>query len=119
VAPFLLCHVNRSVISSVKFPTLEGAPMSTTHDVRVAENGRMVLPRAVRDALGLQGPAKLVITVEGDEVRLTPVRHGALRAQALYRRHATARSTVDDFLAERRREAEADDPATPERDPDA
>lgn len=91
--------------------------MSTSHDVRVAENGRMVLPRAVRDALGLQGAARLVVTVQGDEVRLTPMRHGALRAQELYRRHATRRSTVDDFLADRRREAEADDPAGPRRKP--
>lgn len=78
--------------------------MPETMDVRVAENGRLILPLAVRQAMGLRGEGKLILTVEGDEVRLTPVRHGVRRAQELYRRHAAQARTVDDFLADRAEE---------------
>lgn len=80
--------------------------MTKTHHVRVAANGRMVLPRAVRAALDLHGAATVAIAVVGGEARLVSASHSARRAQALYRRHATARSTVDAFLAERPREAD-------------
>ena len=73
-------------------------------DVRVAGNGRLILPLAVRQAMGLRGEGRLILTLEGDEVRLTPVRHGVRRAQALYRQHATAARTTDDVLADRAEE---------------
>ena len=38
-------------------------------DAEVAADGRMVLPQSVRDALGLTGETRLVVTVDGDEVR--------------------------------------------------
>ena len=75
--------------------------MATTMDVKVAENGRMILPQSVRKAMGLQGEAKVILTVENDEVRLTPIGHGVARARALYRQHAKAERTTDDFLADR------------------
>ena len=83
--------------------------MGFSVDVRVAGNGRMVLPRAVRDALGIRGETKVVLTIEGEEVRVAPVRHGARRVQDLYRQHARTPSSVDDFLEERRREAEREE----------
>ena len=86
--------------------------MNLSVDVRVAENGRMVLPRVVRDALGIRGETKVVLTIEGEEVRVAPVRHGARRVQDLYRQHARTPSSVDDFLEERRREADREDGTT-------
>lgn len=83
--------------------------MPKTLDVRVAENGRMVLPRPVRDALGLRAGGRVTLTIEDDTVRLTPMRHGVRRAQELYRQHAATNRTVDDFLRDRRAEAEADE----------
>ena len=82
--------------------------MPETTDLRVASNGRLVLPKAMREAMGLTGEAKVVATLEGDEVRLTPVRSRARRAQDLYRRYAKTSRTLDDFLADRRAEAVAD-----------
>ena len=90
--------------------------MPDTIDLRIASNGRLVLPKAVREAMGLAGHTKVVATLEGDELRLTPVRHRALRAQELYRRFAKDARTVDDFLADRCAEAEADGDG-PEDDP--
>ena len=82
--------------------------MPETTDLRVASNGRLVLPKAMRDAMGLAGNATVIATLEGDEVRLTPVRHRALRAQDLYRRYARTPRSTDDFLVDRRAESKAD-----------
>ena len=93
--------------------------MSRTVDLRVASNGRLVLPKAMRDAMGLQGDAKVVATIDGDEVRLTPVHHGARRAQELYRTHVKSPRSVDDFLRERREEADREEGRATSDDVDA
>jgi len=77
-------------------------------DVKVASNGRMVLPASVRKAMGLHGDAKIILTIEDDQVRLSPIGHGVSRAQALYREHAKQSRTVDDFLSDRKAEAVAE-----------
>ncbi len=79
-----------------------------TMDVRVAGNGRMVLPASVRKAMGLHGDVKVILTIEDDQVRLTPMGHGVSRAQALYREHAKQARTTDNFLNDRKVEAAAD-----------
>jgi len=79
-----------------------------TMDINVAGNGRMVLPASVRKAMGLQGDAKVILTIEDDQVRLSPMKHGVSRAQALYREHARLTRTTDDFLSDRKAEAAAD-----------
>ena len=82
--------------------------MPTTMDIRVAENGRMILPQSVRKAMGLQGEAKVILTLENDEVRLTPIGHGVARARALFREHATMPRSTDDFLHDRKAEEARD-----------
>lgn len=77
-------------------------------DVKVAANGRMILPASVRKAMGLHGDAKVILTIEDDQVRLSPIGHGVSRAQALYREHARQARTTDDFLIDRKAEAVAD-----------
>lgn len=80
-------------------------------DVRIATNGRMVLPRSVRNALGVTGAGVVVLSVDGDEVKLSSMRQSINRAQALYRAHVTNDQSSDDFLEERRIEAEQDQAA--------
>ena len=77
-------------------------------DIKVASNGRMVLPASVRKAMGLHGDAKVILTIENDQVRLSPIGHGVSRAQALYREHAKQTRTVEDFLSDRKAEAATD-----------
>ena len=77
-------------------------------DVRVAANGRLILPRSVRDAVGLTGDTKVHLTVEGDVVRLEPLGHRVRRARELYRAAVKTPRTTEDFLRNRRAEAEAD-----------
>ena len=79
-----------------------------TMDIKVAGNGRMILPASVRKAMGLHGDAKVILTIEEDQVRLSPIGHGVSRAQALYREHAKQARTTDDFLNDRMAEAAAD-----------
>lgn len=79
--------------------------MAETIDLRVSANGRMVLPKSVRNALGLSGDTMVIATVEGGEVRLAPVQRAALEAQDLYAQHVRNGRTVEDFLADRRKEA--------------
>lgn len=82
--------------------------MGMSIDVRVAQNGRMVLPRAVRKALGMTDGGTVVVSIEGDEVMLSSIRHSVRHAQELYRQHVKNDMTSDDFIAERRAEAERD-----------
>jgi bifunctional DNA-binding transcriptional regulator/antitoxin component of YhaV-PrlF toxin-antitoxin module len=79
--------------------------MARTFDARVAPNGRLVLPKIVREALGMADAGTVVFSVEGDEVKLTSIRQSIKRAQDLYRQYTTNDDTVDDFIAERRAEA--------------
>ena len=78
-------------------------------DVRVASNGRLILPRAVRDAMGLTGDTRVHLTVEGDVVRLEPLGHRVRRARELYRAAVKTPRTTEDFLRDRRAEADADE----------
>lgn len=77
-------------------------------DVHVSSNGRMVLPASVRKAMGLTGEARVIITLEGDEVRLSPIKHVVTRLQRLYREHATRDAGSDAFLEERRQDEGAE-----------
>ena len=83
--------------------------MPKTIDVRIAPNGRLVLPRSARTALGVSGAGVLVLSIHGDEVRLTSMAQNIEQAQALYRKHVTHDLSVDDFLLERRTESNRDD----------
>jgi AbrB family looped-hinge helix DNA binding protein len=69
--------------------------------------GRLVLPSAVRKALGLKAGSRLRLEVEGQVVTLTPMREAIRRAQAILApyRPKDGHSVADDLVAERRAEA--------------
>ncbi len=73
-------------------------------DVKMAANGRLVLPQAVRQAIGVEGESRLILKVEDGEVKLSPLSKGVARAQALYRKHVREERSSDDFLAARERD---------------
>jgi bifunctional DNA-binding transcriptional regulator/antitoxin component of YhaV-PrlF toxin-antitoxin module len=73
-------------------------------DVRIAPNGRMVLPKSARTALGLTGEGVISLSVEGDEVKLSSMQANIKHAQALYRAHVKTDQSSDGFLADRREE---------------
>jgi AbrB family looped-hinge helix DNA binding protein len=73
--------------------------------VRVASNGRLVLPKEARVALGIEGEGLVNISIEGEEVRLKSRRAGIAHAQELYRKHIANGTSSDEFVQQRRREA--------------
>ncbi len=85
--------------------------MGKAFDARVAHNGRLVLPKMVREVLGMSDGGTVVFSVEGNEVRLTSIQQSVRHAQSLYRQYVSTDASVDDFLAERRAEAAREDRA--------
>lgn len=76
--------------------------MAFVIDVKLAANGRMLLPQAVREAMGITGETRIIVTVDGTDVRLSPITNVVSRLQALYREHAIWDADSDAFLDERR-----------------
>jgi AbrB family looped-hinge helix DNA binding protein len=68
--------------------------------------GRVVLPVAVRKALGLKPGSRLTLEVDGQVVKLTPAREAIRRAQAILApyRPKDGRLMSDELVAERREE---------------
>jgi AbrB family looped-hinge helix DNA binding protein len=74
--------------------------------VRVNENGRVVIPAPVRQALGIKPGDEVVLRVEDDELRITTMKHRIERAKQLIRKHVKpGTSLVDDLIVERRKAA--------------
>lgn len=72
--------------------------------------GRLVLPVAVRKALGLKAGSRLILEVEGDEVRLRTVGAALRRAQALLAPYQPKDGSFlsDQLIAERREDYRRD-----------
>ena len=71
---------------------------------RLDSNGRIVLPAAVRHALGLRPGDELIVDLEGREIRLVAVAEAVRRAQELVRRYVDpGESLAESLVAERRR----------------
>lgn len=85
--------------------------MGKAFAAKVAHNDRLVLPKMVREALGMSDGGTVVFSVENGEVKLTSLDQSIKRAQDLYRKDATSDLTVDDFIAERPTEAAREDEA--------
>lgn len=73
-------------------------------NVRIAANGRLVLPKSIREAVGIDGEARLTVTVIDGEIRLSPTASNVARAQSLFRRYVKRDFTTDEFLADRERD---------------
>ncbi len=76
----------------------------------------MILPVALRRALQVQKGDKVVIRIKDDHIELTTPQRARRRAQERFRRLFPGdRSIVDEFITEKREEAQCDndDLATP------
>jgi|GWRWMinimDraft_6_1066014.scaffolds.fasta_scaffold147212_1 AbrB family looped-hinge helix DNA binding protein len=76
-------------------------------EIKVAANGRMVLPADVRKRLGLENGGKLMLNEGEFGLELTNFRQRLKRTQALYKKLSEGKKTtsVDEFLAEKRANA--------------
>ena len=86
-----------------------GAGAVRAYRVRVNEQGRLVIPAALRETLGLK--AGSFVTVEAlrrGEIRVSTLLAGVDRARAIARKYVGkgAPSAADELIADRRRESE-------------
>jgi AbrB family looped-hinge helix DNA binding protein len=77
---------------------------------KVMPDGRLSLPAELRKKHGLTHGGDVIVEDTGDAIVLRTLDQVVLRAQALSRKLLASHpgASVDDFLAERRREAEAE-----------
>jgi AbrB family looped-hinge helix DNA binding protein len=74
--------------------------------IRIREGGRIVIPAAVRAALGVGPGDDLIATFEDGEFRLTTRTEKIRRLQERLKKYIKpGESVVDEFIAERRAEA--------------
>ncbi|MGO9272760.1 MAG: AbrB/MazE/SpoVT family DNA-binding domain-containing protein [Terriglobia bacterium] len=74
--------------------------------LRVNENGRVVLPAAFRKALNIRPGDQVLARLEGEEVRITTLKHRIEQAQRHIRQFVKpGRRLADELIAERREAA--------------
>lgn len=82
--------------------------MTVLH-TRMSKEGRVLIPAELRNALGLQAEEPLRVYVVDGELRIVSRREGIRKAQAIVAKYKQPGvSVVDEFIAERRAEAERD-----------
>jgi len=79
-----------------------------TNIATITAKGQVTIPKAIRQALGIQEKDKLLFLVEGDRLVLIPLRHrplselyGALPATRPYPGHQAVREEIRSELGER------------------
>lgn len=78
-----------------------------TQRARVDRQGRLVIPAAIRAQLGIGPEQPVLLTVKDGELRVSSIPAAISRAQRLAAKYAHGKEgLVDEFIAERRREAE-------------
>jgi AbrB family looped-hinge helix DNA binding protein len=86
--------------------TEERNDMKLKASMRVNENGRVVIPASFRKRLGIRAGDEVVLQIQGDELRITTLKHNIERAQRLVRKHVKpGTSLVEELIAERREAA--------------
>ena len=73
--------------------------------MRIAENGRLVIPSSFRRALGIEAGDEVILRLENDELHIISQRQRLARAQALVRRYVDPSRSLADELIQERREA--------------
>jgi AbrB family looped-hinge helix DNA binding protein len=77
--------------------------------VKIDEEGRIAIPRSVRDRLGLKPGDALIASAEDGEIHLLTIPTAVRKVQEIIRRYVPKDvSLVDELLEERRREADAE-----------
>jgi AbrB family looped-hinge helix DNA binding protein len=75
--------------------------------VRVDQQGRILVPKELREAVGMRPGGNLTLLVEGGEIRIITPQGARQRMRELSAKYSTGnRSLVDELIAERRAEAE-------------
>jgi AbrB family looped-hinge helix DNA binding protein len=75
--------------------------------VRISDKGRVIIPAAFRDALGLKAGDEVQLRIEDNELRISTLRSRVREAQAYFRqfKKPSGRLSSDEFIQERREAA--------------
>jgi AbrB family looped-hinge helix DNA binding protein len=85
-------------------------PNLQTNRARVGSAGEIILPRHIREAMGLSEGDALVTSLEDGELRLMTLPVAVRKAQAIVRKYVPEGvSLVDELLEDRRREVEREE----------
>ena len=85
------------------------AAVPEAQKVELGAGGRLVIPAPMRTALGMKEGDKLLVRLEGNELRIYTYQEAMRRAQELVRSFVPADvSLVDELIADRRAEAARD-----------
>ena len=85
---------------------------AASYTVQVGARGRLVLPAATRNRLGVKAGDRMVLTVEPDgSMRLRTFADVARSVQGIFRHLAPGRRLSDELIKERRREARREEDA--------
>jgi AbrB family looped-hinge helix DNA binding protein len=79
--------------------------MKVKINMRVNENGRVVIPASFRKRLGIRTGDEVVLRIENDELRISTLKRNIQRAQQLVRRHVKPGASLAGELIAERREA--------------
>ncbi|HYY87267.1 MAG TPA: AbrB/MazE/SpoVT family DNA-binding domain-containing protein [Chloroflexota bacterium] len=104
-------QVRNVLFNSSRAPPGSEPPNQGPIRVQVTEGGRIVIPAALRTALGIKVGDQVLLQLESDgAVRLFTARQAVRRAQELVRQYIPegGRSLSEELVAERRREAESE-----------
>ena len=72
----------------------------------IGKGGRLVIPAAYREALGLKPGDGVLLTLEDGEIRIVSMRQAVARTQTLLRRYIPkGRSLSEELIKQRREEA--------------
>ena len=76
---------------------------------QVNEQGRVVIPAAIRKQMGINGPIDVLFRYEDGVLTVETIEDAVTRVQRIVASHIdTDRSLVDDLIAQRRAEAAAE-----------
>lgn len=108
-------HVRNVLLKAAEKREKESAQSSDTPPgqirVQVGKDGRVVIPAAYRCVLGVEDGGNVLMSLEEGEVRMVSREAAIARAQAIVAPYLKDESSsVDAFLADRRREARREFP---------
>jgi AbrB family looped-hinge helix DNA binding protein len=75
----------------------------SSHHVKIAQGGRVVIPAELRKALGVGVGDTMVIELDGDELRLRSQKAMIKRIQAIVRKYVPPEASLSDELIQERR----------------
>jgi AbrB family looped-hinge helix DNA binding protein len=78
----------------------------------MSENGRILIPSALREELGFKPNGKIFVEVKDGTLVLTPAAQHNQKLRAYFDQHlnkAATEAAVDEFIADRRQQAKRED----------